>query len=105
MADARAPGVDGLSSAKFLPRIAAPAAIQIKAHFVTWLHAQYGVFGIGEIAEPRTLRPLEIFRLAAAAKESDEARYRAIRIDDNDGPPAQREVPADRPGEAGEVRD
>src|SRR5580704_6098444 len=62
-------------------------------------------FGIGEIAEPRTLRALEIFWLAAPAEDADEPRYRAVRVDNDDRPAIAREVAAERSGKAREVGD
>ena len=38
--------------------------------------AQHRVFGVGEVAEPRPLRALEIFRHAAAAEDADQSRDR-----------------------------
>ena len=78
MAGARAPGARGLISFRS--------------------DAQNRVFGISEIAEPRALRALEIFRLAAAAENADEPRNGAVGVDDDDGAavPGERCVRAGR---------
>ena len=87
MADAGAPSADGVSGCTEQSR----------------LNAHNRVFGIGEIAEPRALRTFEIFRLAAAAKYSDEPRNRAIGVNDGDGAAAPHQIAPDRPGKPREI--
>ncbi len=66
-------------------------------------NAHNRVFGIGKVAEPRALRTLEIFRLTAAAENSEHTRDRAIGVGDGDGTAAPRQIAADRSGKAGEI--
>ena len=69
------------------------------------LNPQQRIFGISEIAEAGTPRPLEIFRHAAATIHADQPRYGTVRVDDDDGSCAQREISPKRSSKAGEVID
>src|ERR1700722_287677 len=69
------------------------------------LNAQHRVFGISEVAEPRPLRALEIFRHAARAERAEQSGNGAVRIDDDEGFAAPRQIASDRPGKADELAD
>ena len=67
--------------------------------------AEHRVFGIGEVAEPRTLRTLEVFCHAAAKKCAEQSGNSAVRIDNDEWSAVPGEISPDRSGEADKVGD
>src|SRR5450755_4105966 len=68
-------------------------------------NAVNGKFGIGEIAETRLMRSLEILAAAHFAINAGQCRYRSVCIDDNNGFSAAQEITSDRTGAANVVFD
>ena len=104
----RSPGVGALRHARHRVAALADRGAQGARGLIggkSRLNPQQRVFGISEIAEAGTPRPLEIFRHAAATIHADQPRYRTVRVDDDDGSCAQREISPERSSKAGEVID